>query len=122
MCSKNPFWANKNKDKWDQLQFNTEFLKKVESECGELRCEYCGKENLKIYEWCHKTNLSDVATADHFYPKSKYPNIKQNEYNLVVSCYTCNDKKRDGIWLLDEIKFPLKNTKILEIKSLNHYL
>ena len=28
-CKKEPFWAKNNKDKWLQLEFNVNFLKKV---------------------------------------------------------------------------------------------
>lgn len=122
MCSQNPNWAKYNKDRWSQLKFNTEFLKKMESECGGLHCEYCGKSDLKVYEWCHKSVTSDMATADHFYPKSKYDSIKQDERNMIVSCHDCNNKKRDDLWLVEEIKYPLKKTKYEEISQLSTYL
>jgi 5-methylcytosine-specific restriction endonuclease McrA len=122
MCKKEPFWSKNSKDRWEQLIFNTEFLKNTLSEFSKLNCEYCGKENLKIYEWCHKSNVSDMATADHFYPKSKYEELKQNEKNLIVCCHDCNNKKKDDIWSLSEIKHPLKKSKISEIKSLEQYL
>lgn len=122
MCNKNPKWAKYNKSRWSQLKFNTEFLKKMELEYGELRCEYCGKPNLKVYEWCHKSDISDMATADHFYPKSKYDSIKQDGRNIVVSCHDCNNKKQDDLWSVDMIKFPLKKTKYEEINQLYEYL
>jgi len=118
MCEKEPYWSKKNKDKWEQLIFNTNFLKKIKQEFGEINCEYCGKKNLTIYEWCQKSNVSDMATADHFYPKSKYENLKQIEDNLVVCCHNCNNKKGDNLWSVKEIKFPLKKTKLKEIKLL----
>ena len=59
-----------------------------------------------------------MATADHFYPKSKYENLKQIEDNLVVCCHNCNNKKGDNLWSVKEIKFPLKKTKLKEIKLL----
>lgn len=69
MCSEKPFWAKKNEGRWSQLKFNIDFLKKTKLEHGELHCEYCGKRDLVIYDWCEKTNNNDVATVDHFYPK-----------------------------------------------------
>ena len=49
MCKKEPFWAKKNIEKWEQLKFNINFLKKINKKEGSLHCEYCGKENLKVY-------------------------------------------------------------------------
>ncbi len=113
-----PFWAKKSPEKWEQLKFNTEFLKKVLREEQELKCEYCGKEDLIIYEWCQKVNPNNVATIDHFYPKSKYEDLKRNEDNLVVSCHGCNTKKKDILWDFDKLKFPIKENKIDLLKNI----
>ena len=118
-CKKEePFWAKKNIDKWLQLKFNIKFLKKVKKKNKTLHCEYCGKENLKIYEWCEKANLKDVATVDHFYPKSKYEHLKQVENNFIISCYKCNNKKKDKLWETEEIKYPINNIKIKKLKHI----
>lgn len=117
MCSKEPFWAKKNLERWLQLKFNIEFLKKTKLEHGELHCEYCGKKDLVIYEWCEKTNNDNVATVDHFYPKSKYEDLKMNEDNFVVSCYSCNSQKEDKIWPKENIKYPFKKDKIINLIS-----
>lgn len=119
MCDKQPNWSRKEPDKWEQMVFNNDFLKEQELLYGNLHCEYCGKQNLKIYEWCEKINLKDVATADHFYPKSLYDKLKQNKNNLIVSCYMCNNNKSDKIWEIGEIKYPLNLDKI---QNLNHIL
>ena len=29
MCKERPFWAKKNEEKWSQLKFNIDFLKKI---------------------------------------------------------------------------------------------
>ena len=97
-CVGEPFWAKKNNVRWDQLKFNLVFLKETLENNNELHCEYCGKENLVIYDWCEKLNLSDVATVDHFYPKSKYKDLKKNKDNLVISCYDCNNNKKYVLW------------------------
>lgn len=91
--------------KFKQLLFNTYFLRKIKSKYGNLHCVYCGKKNLKIYHWnerrCHR---DDMATADHFIPKSINPDIfAMDESNLRVACSNCNNKKADYYW--DE-KFP----------------
>ena len=83
MCKKEPFWAKKNTEKWEQLKFNISFLKKINKKEGSLHCEYCGKEDLKVYDWCEKVKLSDVATVDHFYPKSKYKESRLVNYKQI---------------------------------------
>lgn len=118
MCEKKPLWAKNNEEKWLQLKFNIDFLKKIKKENGELHCEYCGKENLKIYEWCEKLKTENVATVDHFYPKSKFNDLKRDEKNFVVSCYGCNSNKKDSIWSINEIKYPINKNKLVELKTI----
>jgi 5-methylcytosine-specific restriction endonuclease McrA len=101
---KKPWWAKKDEKKWEQLVFNYEFLKEVEEEKGSLHCEYCGKRPLRVYRWDEKIG-KDVATADHFLPKSQYPELAKDKTNLVVSCSSCNSNKGDKIIKETEIKF-----------------
>ena len=103
-----PGWAYKHPERWDQIEFNKNFLRKVEVECGELHCEYCGVENLVVYEWFEKTG-KDVATVDHFYPSSRYPDLRQDENNFDVACQTCNGNKKDDIWEVETIVYPRTN-------------
>jgi len=117
-CVGEPFWAKKNRLRWDQLEFNLSFLKETLKSNGELHCEYCGEESLIIYDWCQKVNISNVATVDHFYPKSKYDYLKKNKDNLVVSCYGCNNKKKDVLWEVEKIKYPINKNKINNIKKI----
>lgn len=117
-CEGEPFWARKKRDQWEQLKFNSEFLKESLEKNGELHCEYCGKDNLTIYEWCEKVNFNDVATVDHFYPKSRYENLKKDKNNLIVSCYGCNNKKKDSVWGIEKIKHPMDLDKIKKIKKI----
>ena len=49
-------------------------------------CGYCGK--------CFDVTLTD-SQIDHFKPKSKFPELENDYQNLVLSCFTCNNKKRD---------------------------
>lgn len=112
MCKNEPFWARKNKDRWLQLKFNIDFLRKTKLKYGVLHCEYCGKKDLIVYDWCEKTNTSDVATVDHFYPKSKYSDLKMEENNFVISCHDCNSEKKDKLWPKEKIKYPLNEEKL----------
>jgi 5-methylcytosine-specific restriction endonuclease McrA len=117
-CVGEPFWAKKKRIRWDQLKFNLSFLKETLSSNGELHCEYCGKQSLVIYDWCEKVDLSNVATVDHFYPKSKYQSLKKDKDNLVVSCYSCNNKKKDMLWEVEKIEYPIDKDKISNIKKI----
>jgi 5-methylcytosine-specific restriction endonuclease McrA len=119
MCKKEPFWAKKDVEKWSQLQFNLKYLRKQKIEHGDIHCEYCGKENLKIYDWCERVNHNDVATVDHFYPKSKYEDLKKDEKNFIIACYSCNSKKKDNLWETNKIKFPLEENKIKQLQKIN---
>jgi len=101
---KKPWWAKKNEEKWQQLLFNYNLLKEIEKNKGELQCEYCGEKNLKIYRWDEKVK-DDVATIDHFLPKSQYPELSKDPKNLLVACHSCNNKKGDTIVEKTEIKF-----------------
>lgn len=110
MCKKEPNWSKNNLNKWSQLKFNISFLREEEDKYSKLFCEYCGTP-LRIYDWCEKTNINDVATVDHFLPKSKYDHLKTNGVNLVISCHSCNNKKKDEIWSTNRIKYPLNKDK-----------
>ena len=103
---KKPRWAYhpNNKDRWKRLVFHFDFLKKVEEEEGKLWCEYCGKNELVVYSWDQKPNRKDMATVDHFLPRSKYPDLTSEETNFIVACSTCNEKKKDDIWEVETIK------------------
>ena len=117
-CEGQPFWAKKKKDQWEQLKFNSQFLKESLEKNWELHCEYCGKDDLIIYGWCEKVNFNDVATVDHFYPKSKYKNLKKDKSNLIVSCYGCNNEKKYTVWDISKIKYPFDGNKIDKIKKI----
>ena len=76
------------------------------------------KEYINTFLKTQKVNLNDVATVDHFYPKSKFEYLKKEEKNFVISCYECNNKKRDKLWEIEKIKYPLNNNKITELKKI----
>lgn len=100
--------------RFEQLLFNTYFLRRMKSKYGSLHCVYCGRKNLKIYHWNeYAGNRKNMATADHFIPKSINPEIfAMDEENLKVACFSCNTNKKNYYW--DE-KYPypeLQNEKI----------
>lgn len=47
-------------------------------------CPYCGRQY--ITTWEGKT----TSSCDHYYPKSSYPLLCINMYNLVPCCHVCN--------------------------------
>ena len=90
---------------------NLKFLKDMLKERGELRCEYCNKGPLVIYDISNKEmtpenilnpgfrfntkfNSSDGATCDHKNPQSK-GGAKFDYDNLAVCCETCNKRKEN---------------------------
>ncbi len=88
---------------------NLQFLKHRLKEDGELRCEYCDKGPLVIYDIFpdeldnlignpyHRLNKkfdpADGATCDHKNPQS-LGGDKFDYSNLAVCCYSCNQRKR----------------------------
>lgn len=58
-------------------------------------CPYCNRNYISVIE---KNDLNDKQTRpelDHFHPKSIYPFLAINYYNLIPSCSTCNKLKSD---------------------------
>ena len=98
-----PSWAKRNPEKWEQIEFNKNFLKSVE----------------KKYEWYENKN-DNVATVDHFLPSSKFKELKKNPNNFVVSCDSCNNKKSDDIWEIVSIKYPITENKLQILTELNY--
>lgn len=85
--------------RFEQLLFNTHFLRKMKSIHGTLHCVYCGKKNLRIYHWNEKPRSTNrMATADHFIPRSIAPHLAQDESNLRVACHKCNNRKAALYW------------------------
>ncbi len=61
------------------------------SELGVRVCPYCNRNYITSYE---KDSLKTTADADHYYPKSLYPILQMNLYNMVPSCNVCNSKMK----------------------------
>lgn len=98
--SEKPTWL-------ESVEFNEAYLAEVLAQYGELHCEYCGKTGLRIYTWkLQAGNKKDMATVDHFFPKSKYPNLIFEKNNFLVACSKCNSKKGDEMCDVSMIKHP----------------
>ncbi len=105
---------------------NLQFLKDTQKERGELRCEYCNKGPLKIYDFNpNEINISNIrnkkfrfqntgfnsnnaATTDHKHPMSKGGDPFDYS-NLAVCCNRCNSTKGNMDW--KDWCFLLKNRK-----------
>jgi len=108
-----PRWAyyGNNSIRWDRVVLHYNFLENVKKEHSTLWCEYCGKDKLVLYRWDEKHDKNNMATVDHFLPKSKYPLLANDENNFIVACSMCNEGKKDDVWAEDTIKYPRKDTK-----------
>lgn len=112
---------------------NLQFLKDKQEE-GELKCEYCDKGPLIIYDFKVKMdkkmdpsirfnrtfNPRNGATCDHKIPQSKGGD-KFNYDNLAVCCYYCNQRKKNmdyNEWTkLISSEYPIKEaSKFLSTK------
>lgn len=84
---------DKNKPKWVKwLKIRKKWLNEQAESCGgreNLTCAICGKTGLHV-STPHRNKL---ATIDHFFPVSKYPELWSLPENFQVACYKCNQKK-----------------------------
>ena len=79
------------------LRFRNRWLKQQKNKNKNLTCFYCGAKNLNPNINSPKISSNkQKATIDHKIPISK-GGLKFCEKNLVVACYTCNEKKADKI-------------------------
>ncbi len=126
---------------FEQRTYN-EFSKNIEYENNEIygtyefvkllnlkTCPYCNRNYISIIE---KNNFNDKQTRpelDHFHPKSIYPFLAINYYNLIPSCSTCNKLKSadDSLELLHpyddyvnniNITYWLNDMKFYNVKSI----
>ena len=71
------------------LKVRKNFLYLFRKKHGTIKCEYCGRTNLKM-----KTkHLEDLATIDHAIPRS-ITKKKYDPKNFKVACHNCNQEKK----------------------------
>jgi len=58
-------------------------------------CPYCNRNYISMIEKNLKDDKQRRPELDHFHPKSIYPFLAVNYYNLIPSCSTCNKLKSD---------------------------
>lgn len=62
---------------------------------GIRTCPYCNRNFISLREKIIDTHKQTRPELDHFHPKSIYPFLAVNFYNLIPSCSTCNKLKSD---------------------------
>lgn len=78
------------------------------------KCVYCGFRGVKTF------GTSSVINLDHFKPKSKFPELKKDPKNKVISCFVCNIIKNNKVSkTIEEAREhieakKLKNPKLVE--------
>ena len=80
--------GNKKIRRSENIQSSNNYLIYKEQLVKDFRdlCGYCGK---------NRNYFFDNFQIDHFRPKSKYPDLKNDYNNLVLSCPICNRNESD---------------------------
>lgn len=76
-------------------------------------CPYCNQNYIKIFQYNNK-KVSFQGDIDHFFPKSKYPQLAFCLYNMIPSCKVCNHLKGDQE---DKINYPYITERVVDINS-----
>ncbi|ACM92198.1 conserved hypothetical protein [Nautilia profundicola AmH] len=89
-------FPNNIKDRIDNLynKLRGEWGKEIVEITGIKVCPYCNRNYIFNYKE-NNNNLKTTIELDHYFPKSKYPYLALNPYNLIPICHTCNKKKSD---------------------------
>lgn len=56
-------------------------------------CPYCNRQYITSYNSKEEIEKT-TADVDHYYPKSLYPYLQMNIYNMIPSCNVCNSKTK----------------------------
>lgn len=75
---------NKGTEDWNRHKYLSTLGVKV--------CPYCNRNYITTY--IEQNSTKSTADADHYYPKSLYPILQMNIYNLIPSCNVCNSKMK----------------------------
>jgi len=77
-------------------------------------CPYCNRNYISMIEKNVQYDKQRRPELDHFHPKSIYPFLAVNYYNLIPSCSTCNKLKSDdnSLNLLHPYDKKIKNISV----------
>lgn len=94
--------GNKKIRRSENIQSSNNYLIYKEQLVKDFRdlCGYCGK---------NRNYFFDNFQIDHFRPKSKYPDLKNDYNNLVLSCPICNRNKSDDWPTNDKYKIIIED-------------
>lgn len=95
----------KNGQPWNRHSFMAELGIKV--------CPYCNRQYITSYyiKKEGKKVVRSTTDTDHYYPKSYFPLLSMNLYNMIPSCQICNSRmKIDKVQKVDEAHlYPYKD-------------
>ena len=75
-----------------KVKFENHYNNKIDKKAlvkitGVTVCPYCNRNFINV------TEEANTSQLDHFFPKNEYPLFALCFYNLIPSCYGCNNKK-----------------------------
>ena len=75
-----------------KVKFENHYNNKIDKKSlvkitGVTVCPYCNRNFTNV------TEEANTSQLDHFFPKNEYPLLALCFYNLIPSCYGCNNKK-----------------------------
>ena len=75
-----------------KVKFENHYNNKIDKKSlvkitGVTVCPYCNRNFINV------TEEANTSQLDHFFPKNEYPLFALCFYNLIPSCYGCNNKK-----------------------------
>lgn len=76
---------NKDGEIWNRHSFMNRLGIKV--------CPYCNRQYITSYK-VHKKTVRTTTDTDHYFPKSEFPLLSMNIYNMIPSCQICNSRMK----------------------------
>lgn len=83
---------------------------------GTTVCSYCNRNYINV------TDNANTSQLDHFYNKNKYPILAVCFYNLIPSCFGCNNLKQEKEFLVSpyDAKIKKENSPIFSYIPKSH--
>lgn len=85
----------------NKIEFKNDFSDLYKNKVTQkIRAKYVSNLDISTCPYCNRNYIVNfnkygetTAQLDHFFNKSKYPHLAISIYNLIPSCYTCNQRK-----------------------------
>lgn len=102
--------ANKGKGIHPSVERIVEFINREEQVCSQInRRRQLPSQKRALWEttphvcqWCKVVLIYNLATVDHLIPRSKGGSDRMD--NLCLACHTCNQNRKDGMFIPGDIK------------------